>query len=68
MSAEEATAHDAVCAKHPAVLRAEQAEAERYVLAKWISRLHPCSPGALPEYWIEWAQDVVQKRKEADNA
>jgi hypothetical protein len=46
---EEAKAHTAVCPEHPAVLRAEQAEAERDVLAKTLDDFDnpPCS-------FLEW--------------
>lgn len=47
-TAEEATAHDGVCVKHPAVIRAEKVEAERDVLAEYISMNIGCPDDMLP--------------------
>ena len=60
---EEATEHDAICPKHPAVIRAEQAEAEVARLTKmvdWLANQLDC-----PQVFTNCAVDCAECRKEA---
>jgi len=70
---EEAKAHTAVCPEHPAVLRAEQAEAERDVLVEVLAWGAGKDKKPMFQHlpwmdakkkWLEYATSEVQKRGE----
>lgn len=80
-SKEAAVAHDAICPKHPAVVRAEKAEADnaqllaerdwlvnRLVCTKSSYDIEPKTKDWPPEEWIKAARCAVADESEAPNA